>query len=125
MFLTKFNVAGRVWSLYLTDQPTHEDGTLCEGLTDPVKFRVEVKAGLSEKEKWEVFLHELTHAVLFSYFHDFDNEILEERMCDMVGVGFTSALRELFQIVPLDRAFSSSSIFSNIFNEREEDASVE
>ena len=117
MLLTKFNVADKQWSLFLTKQPLHEDGSLCDGLTDPSNYTVELKASLSEREKWEVFLHELTHVVLFSYFHDFDDLILEERICDMVGTGFTSALRDLLKTVPLERAFNISDAISMVFGE--------
>lgn len=48
-------------------QPTDRDGKQTIGLTCPADNIIYIKTGLKPKERWETYIHEVLHAIEFSW----------------------------------------------------------
>lgn len=76
------------------------DDTQCLGVTYFDKKRIYLDRGLSEKVFEETTVHELTHAFLYGYGVELNEENnIEETICDFIGMHIKKILKLTSKIV--------------------------
>jgi hypothetical protein len=69
------------------------------GLTDPDTNTIYIRPDIPEDKMIRVFVHEITHAVVFETPFSTRKRFDLEEMCDIVGYHFLNALRDNPEIV--------------------------
>lgn len=95
----QFSLKGKTWTVeYKWNLTDSDDGEKMDGLCLMGRRVIQLERAMPREEKWPVFLHELTHAILFeAHISGLDGpsgSVIEEVICEAVANG----LNDLFHI---------------------------
>lgn len=91
-----FYLKGKRWKV-IRPRTIKEDGEVCDGLCSWHTRTIRISSDLSKREAFDVFLHELFHAVVFEAHVNRGakfSEGLEDVMCD----AFVDVMKSLFKV---------------------------
>lgn len=74
-------IKGKKWTVEYKWNLRDEDGKAMDGLCLTKEKKIQIDRSLSKEDKWDTFLHELTHAQLFEAHLDLPLEV-EEIICE-------------------------------------------
>lgn len=86
---------GTIYQLQVCQIPDDLDGETVCGDSDPINLVIRINEKLDDHMKLNTLIHEITHQILaISGLHNLIDGKLEEAICDTMGSGFASVLKE-------------------------------
>jgi hypothetical protein len=93
----KFKIKGNEWRVFFAFDLRNDIGEKVDGLCDPTKRTIFIERTVKNNEKWDIFFHELIHAIHFET-HATEDGGVDGFLGEVLAEGMTQVLHDLFLI---------------------------